>query len=499
MNRRSFLKKSALNIAGLAAGVGGLQVLNSAIRAAELGQKPNVVMICVDDLHPYVAKGRFPYIKTPAIDKLIKDGRYFSNAVCNTPVCNPSRSSFFSGLYPHTTGAYLNGSDGWNRTEILMKIRNIPECFKDNGYITWGGGKILHNPLSKERESGMWDNYPVYKGGFKPFPEDTGKHYGSRFRSIEAWTGPDSDFPDCVNADGAMKFLKKHHDKPFLLYYGLWRPHSPYTAPKRFFELYNESDFDFPEGRLENDLDDVPELGRLLTDGLTKFRKEGMDRDTILKKFLYAYAANTSFADWNVGRVLEALEKSRYAVNTIVIFFSDNGFHTTEKQRWGKATLWDLSANISLIVKAPDIKPSVSEATVSLVDLYPTLIDYCSLKKPNQQMDGVSFKQLLKDPNAQWNQPSFTSYGIRYSSVRNKEYRYIQYPDSSEELYKYQADPLEFRNLADNLKYESIKQELKKFIPKQWHDSTGGRLEVPHDYDKVMRPRSRWDRLPTSS
>jgi arylsulfatase A-like enzyme len=105
-------------------------------------------MICVDDLHLFVVKNRFPHIKTPAINKLKEEGIYFSNAVCNTPVCNPSRSSFFSGLYPHTTGAYLNGSDGWNRSEILKKIHNIPECFRDNGYITWGAGKILHNPLS---------------------------------------------------------------------------------------------------------------------------------------------------------------------------------------------------------------------------------------------------------------------------------------------------------------------------------------------------------------
>ncbi len=463
-------------------------------------QPPNVLMICVDDLHPFVAKGKFPYIKTPHIDKLKQSGIYFINGACSTPVCNPSRSSFFSGLHAHTTGAYMNGSDGWNRSKLLQNIRNIPEMFGDNGYVTWGAGKILHNPLAKEREADMWDNFPVYKGGFGPFAKDEKDHYGSRFRSIEAWEDPDTDFPDVKNANGAIEFLQKDHDKPFFLYYGLWRPHSPYTAPKRFFDIYNESDFDYPVGRVEGDMDDVPELGKLLTNQqFDHYVKEGMATDEIMKKFLYAYAANTSFADWNVGRVIEALENSPYADNTIIIFFSDNGFHTTEKNRWGKATLWDLSANISLIIRTPNSTPAVSEATVSLTDLFPTLADYCGLETNGQRMDGDSMVPLLENPDADWNRPSFTSYGIEYSSVRNEEYRYIRYPDETEELYRYADDPMELRNLANDPAFDSVKEELKKHIPKDWAPTTGGRLEVPHDFDKVMRPKGEWFGQKTTS
>lgn len=471
-----------------------LQLVLGATDEPSPTKRSNVVIICVDDLHPYVAKGRFPQIKTPSIDQLKQEGIYFSNAACTTPVCNPSRSSFFSGLYPHTTGAYLNGSDGWNRSEMLQKIRSFPEHFQDQGYTTWASGKILHNPLSEEREAEMWSNAPVYKGGFKPFTDDPDEIFGSRFRAISAWTGPDSDFPDNIGAEAAIEFLRQEHNLPFLLYYGLWRPHSPYTAPKRFFDLYNEADFDFPEGRLEEDLNDIPELGRLLTDGLQSFKKEGMNNEEILKKFLYAYAANTSFADWNVGRVIQALDDSPYAGNTIVIFFSDNGFHTTEKERWGKATLWDLSANISMIVRVPGAENSVSEATISLIDLYPTLLDYCGLEAPDQPMEGRSFAPLLKDPEAAWDRPSFTSYGIHYSSVRSEEYRYIQYPDHSEELYHFGSDPLELENVVNEPRYRDIIDHLKTFIPEDWADSTGGRLEVRHDYDKVMRPKSKWDK-----
>ncbi len=462
------------------------------------GDRPNVVMIVVDDLHPGVAKGWFDEIHTPAIDRLRQEGVYFVNAACNTPVCNPSRSSFFSGLYPHTTGAYLNGSDGWNRSELLMEIRNIPETFKDNGYATWGAGKILHNPLSEEREAGMWDNFPVYKGGFGPFDEAKTGLFISRFRSIKAWEGPDSDFPDVKNADGAIEFLSQNHDKPFFLYYGLWRPHSPYTAPKRFFEQYEELVFRFPPGTVSGDLEDVPELGRLLTDGLRGYHVDGMSEDEVKQAFLNAYAANTTFTDWNVGRVLAALEASPYADNTIVVFFSDNGFHTTEKERWGKATLWDLSANISLIIKIPESKPAVVPATVSLVDVFPTLIEYCGLKPPHQPLDGVSFLPQVLDSSHPWHRPSLTSYGMNYSSVRDEDYRYIRYPDGTEEIYRYTDDPFEFRNLADDPAFDFVRQKLKPFIPTRWARTTGGRLEVRQDYDKVLRPRAgEWDVGPT--
>ncbi len=386
--------------------------------AAWADPAPNVVMICVDDLNAYATKKQYPLIDTPAINRLLSQSTFFPNAACNAPVCNPSRSSFFSGLYPHTTGAYLNGSDGWNRSEILKSIRNIPEHFRDNGYITWGAGKILHNPVSDEREAAMWSNAPTYKGGFGPFG-DKEHQYASRFFSIQPWKGPDTDFPDVKNADAAIEFLGQEHDRPFFLYYGLWRPHTPYTAPKRFFDQYNEDDFHLPPGTLEDDLMDVPELGRMLTDGLTKFDDFGMDREDLLEKFLWAYAANTSFADWNVGRVLQALDSSPYAGNTLVIFFSDNGFHNTEKERWSKGTLWDLSAVISLMVRVPGQQQRTCTATVSLVDLYPTLVDYCGLSSPAHKLDGISFVPQLRDPRARWDRPAFTSYGVNYASVRD--------------------------------------------------------------------------------
>jgi len=461
--------------------------------------KPNVLMICVDDLNAYATKKQYPIIQTPGIDRLLSQSTFFPNAACNSPVCNPSRSSFFSGLYPHTTGAYLNGSDGWNRSELMQRIKNLPEHFKANGYITWGAGKILHNPVSDERESAMWSNAPTYQGGFGPFG-DKAHQYAGQFYSIQPWKAPDDEFPDVKNANAAIEFLRQNHDKPFLLYYGLWRPHSPYTAPRRFFDMYNEEDFVPPPGNMEGDLQDVPELGRLLTDGLTKFEVPGIPKDKLLQKFLHAYAANTSFADWNVGRVIAALDQSPYASNTIVVFFSDNGFHTTEKERWGKATLWDLSAVISLIVRVPGQQQQrTCQATVSLVDLYPTLVEFCALPNPGHQLDGQSFVAQLKDPGAPWDRPAFTSYGVDYASVRDTEYRYIRYPDGSEEIYEYASDPWEFNNRSNDPELDAVKKRLRKWIPKTWAPSTGGRLEVPQDMEKVMRPPTPFDHLKPNS
>ena len=461
-------------------------------------KKPNVLLICVDDMNDYSLRDRYPLIKTPYIDQLKSQGINFINAACNVPVCNPSRSSFFSGLAPQNTGAYLNGSDGWNRSEILKQIKNMPEHFKANGYTTWGAGKILHNPLDSAREAGMWDNYPVYKGGFGPFPDEA-HQFGNRFTAIQPWEGPDTDFPDVKNANGAVKFLQQEHDKPFFLYYGLWRPHSPYSAPKRFFEQYNEADFVLPDGYKKGDLDDVPFLGRMLVDSLKKYHKKSVEYEQLWKKFIYAYCANTSFADWNVGRVIEALDNSPYADNTIVILWSDNGYHCGEKLRWEKATLWDQADYVPFIIRTPETKGVKSKATVSLIDIYPTIVDYCGLERPNQQMDGNSLLPLIANPDMEWDHPSFTTYGVGYSSVRSERYRYIQYPDGTQELYDHESDPYEFNNIVADPSSAPIIEELSKHIPEKWAPSTGGRLEVPRNMEEVMRPATPFDNIKPNS
>jgi arylsulfatase A-like enzyme len=442
--------------------------------------RPNVLMIVVDDMNGYGVLDQYPYVKTPYLDQFREQGINFINASCQSPVCSPSRASFFSGLYPHQTGSYLNAHGGWiNESSPLSSIESFPECFRKNGYETWARGKIFHSPLDSTREYGMFENRPIYKGGFGPFPEEEYWTGGSRFRSIKPWEGPDSDFPDVKNAEAAIEFLKQEHERPFFLYFGLWRPHNPYTAPERFFQMYENEEFYPPPGFREDDLDDIPRLGRLLLDSLKNYKYTGGEYTPEKHlRFVKAYAANSSFTDWNVGRVIEALDSSRYAGNTLVIFFSDNGFHTGEKERWGKATLWEQADYVPLIIRDPQGAMGESSRTVSLVDLYPTLVEYCDLEDPDHDLAGKSMVPLLSDPDATWDRPSFTSYGEHYSSVRDERYRFIQYPDGQRELYDHQIDPYEFHNIANAPASSPIIERLSACIPEEWTPSVGGRLEV---------------------
>ena len=443
-------------------------------------KKPNVVFIIADDLNGYATRDEYPMIQTPYLDKFREESINFVNATCSSPVCVPSRASFLSGISPEKTGVYHNGCDPWRKSEILGAVTSMPEHFKDNGYETWGKGKIFHAPLEDGRIHKMFDN-KFWGGGFGPFPEAQYWHCEAKFKSVKPWTEADTDFPDVVNADDAIKFLREDHETPFFLFYGLWRPHTPYTAPKRFFDLYDQEKMPIPEGYLKGDLDDVPLLGRLLVDSLhmTRCNETGKIDTATWKKFLWGYAATTTFADWNMGRVIEALDNSKYAENTIVIVCSDNGYHMGEKLRWQKGTMWDYSAHTPLMVRIPAKKQAVSTRTVGLIDLYPTLVEYCGLTKTDHPLDGKSMAPLLSDPKAAWERPSFTTFGVNYSSVRSEKYHYIRYPNGKQELYDLENDPYEFKNLVarKNHPYGAVVNELRQHVPRMWRTELLGRWE----------------------
>lgn len=226
-------------------------------------------------------------------------------------------------------------------------------------------------------------------------------------------------------------------------------------------------------------LDDVPYPGRQLVDSLRRHKYTAGEKDLEKhRQFLWAYAANTSFADWNVGRVIEALDSSQYAENTLVIVASDNGFHTGEKERWGKGTLWEQADYVPFMIRTLDKKKAISTRTVGLIDVYPTLVDYCNLEPPAHELDGQSMVPLLEDPQAEWNRPNFTSYGVEYSSVRTEQYRYLRYADGSEEFYDHRTDPYEHNNLAHEPGYRALMDSLAGYIPENWAENLGGRWEV---------------------
>lgn len=446
--------------------------------------RPNVVIIITDDQNDYGFFKAYPGTKVPHLDDFKNTSITFRHAYTASPVCGPSRAAFFSGLYPHTTGAYLNGADPW-RQGMLAHTENLPELFKRSGYKTFGNGKLFHAKLANGREANLWDN-EAFHGGFGPFPKQedriTGKDdessAGAKFWGVTEWTGPDEDFPDVVNANTSIEFLQQNHDRPFLLVYGLWRPHTPFTAPKRFFDLYDPNKIVLPKGYRDGDLDDVPPYGHKLSKIWGhRWKNSGKAEPQNWQRILHGYLAATSFADWNVGRVIAALDKSQYADNTIVIFWSDNGYHLGEKNHYEKATVWEAAALIPAAMRLPGGKnngKTILQPIVNL-DFFPTLVDYCQLEKPNHTLEGKNLRPLLENPQTTWERPAITSYGEKVFSARDLRYRYIQYPDDTEELYDHENDPYEFNNLADDNNYDAIKTRLKLWNPTSWAPSLGGR------------------------
>jgi len=470
ITRRSLLKAPVAGSAAM------LLPVSKAISAALEAKRPNVLMIIVDDMNDYGFHGTLPGIRMPYLGQFKQSAVTFDRAYCAAPACIPSRAAVFSGLYPHNTGSYLNGSDPWNKPPFTG-IEAMPECFKRNGYMTFGRGKLFHSEPEPGRRKAMWDN-DAWGGGFGPFP-------GEKNQLKDRWWGceameDDSVFPDVKNAEATIEFLQQDHDKPFFAVYGLWRPHTPFTAPRRFYEMYDPQDVRVPvPAWRRGDMDDVPPLGRRLAEVWgERYELCGESNPQLWRQFVHAYCACTTFADWSVGRVIEALDRSKYAGNTIVVFWSDNGYHCGEKNHWEKTTLWEQAAWTPLAIRLSDQRNAGTRCgrPVTTLDLFPTLAAYCGLKLPAHTLDGRSLRPLLEDPQAAWDRPAITTYGEGYCSVRDERYRYIRYPDGTEELYDHQEDPCEHDNLAGNPALQSTKERLARWIPGTWAKSLGGRL-----------------------
>ena len=434
-------------------------------------KKPNVLFIVADDMNTYAFLKNYPVLKTPALEKFISQSYYFKNATCAAPSCIPSRASFWTGISPHKSGSYFNVGNTWQNT-LLSRSEVMAETFQKNGYITWAMGKIFHLELNDGREQKMFEN-TVNKGGYGPFGEKEYRVGAGRWMTIQPWEGPDTDFPDVKNANAAVKFLTQQHDKPFFMYYGLFRPHSPYTAPKRFYDLYKNEEITLPPGFMENDLDDVPLAGRNLVDSMKGLRKNNPAKKEVWLEFMRAYCANYSFADWNIGRVLEALDNSEYAKNTIVVFCSDNGFHNGTKDHWTKFTLWDQADVVPFLIRLPNGKAYQCPQTVSLIDIYPTLLEYCGIKGPDHKLDGQSILPVFNNPKVEWKRNSVTYFGENTTGVRSERYRYIRYADGSEELYDHATDPYEHKNLAKDPVMKAVIQQLATSIPTHFAKSVG--------------------------
>jgi arylsulfatase A-like enzyme len=430
---------------------------SEAARAAE-PRKPNVLFIAVDDLNHWVGYlGRNPQTKTPNIDRLARRGVRFTHAYCAAPVCNPSRAALMSGLRPATTGVYDNDDD-WRRA--IPQDRCLTAAFRGAGYTVRGAGKIYHGSFPRR---GEWDDY-LQDEGREPKPAgDTGVG-GIKFAPLDC---RDEDLREWKIVQYGIDELSKAHDRPLFLAIGLHKPHMPWNVPRKYFDLHPLDRIELPPHR-EDDLSDVPPAGRKMA------RPEG-DHRAILesgrwKEAVQAYLAAISYCDAMIGRLLDGLDRSPERDNTIVVFWGDHGWHLGEKRHWRKFALWEEATRAPLIWVAPGVtKPdSVCDRTVDFMSIYPTLTDLCGIATP-KHVEGRSIRPLLADPAAAWDAPALTTYGYKNHAVRNAGWRYIRYANGDEELYDEQADPYEWRNLANEPAFAAKKSELAKFLPDSNH------------------------------
>jgi arylsulfatase A-like enzyme len=502
---------------------------------------PNILLIMVDDLNDYQGVfGGHPQVKTPNIDKLAASAVRFTNMQTNTPVCQPSRNSLFTGVYPHDSGDF-----GWTakyKHPVLKHNKTIMELFNENGYFTLGTGKLMHGNKTPEWQE--WGNEVKHNYGPTIFDGKNltaTKKVPAPFRNIGAidgsfgrlseggvslgkkgeagwvmgWTKApfrylsenDRDLlPDEAHAKWAeekfTELANKTSKQPFFMGVGFVRPHTPLYAPDRFFDMYPLESITLTPW-MKNDVDDThfkenfPENGK----GLKYYRElvasyDG-DREKAMKVFLQAYLACITFMDEQVGKVIDALESHpSLNKNTIIVFTSDHGWQMGEKNYLFKNSPWEESAHIPLIIRpvisATNNKVSNTsvEHPVSLIDIFPTLVDYANLKGDHRNNDkggrlgGFSLRPLLESKNSgesapqSWQGPNgaltvvgnYANSGKEKSvakqnySYRTKDFRYIRYSDGQEELYNHKKDPYEWKNIAKQKEYQTIVKQLKREV-----------------------------------
>ena len=432
-------------------------------------KKPNVLLISIDDLNDWVGcMGGHPQAKTPNIDRVAKMGTLFNNAHCQSPVCNPSRASMMTGRYPHTSGVYFLGPD-LKEAPVLKNLKTMPEVFADHGYKTMAAGKIYHRGDKR-----FFQEY-LPTGGFGPRPpKKISQPHGHPLWDWGIFPDDDNVMPDMKCAKWAVDQLSQKHDKPFFMGVGFYRPHVPMFATKKWFDMHPKDKIKLPAVPS----DDLNDLSQYAID-LTNLEHVSPTHEWVTgagqwEHAVQSYLASVTFADHCLGLVLDALEKSKYADNTIIALFSDHGFHLGEKERWAKRSLWEDGTRVPVVVVAPEHKASQkTNRPAELLDIFPTLLELAGLPIDETQ-EGQSLVPLMKNPKREWKHPAITSFGLGNYSIRSTNYRFIQYFDGSRELYDLRDDPHEWNNLIENPKMPQVIQEHASFIPQKQHSILPG-------------------------
>ncbi len=458
-------------------GIAKVLILNGLI-LSYLFPKKNILFIGIDDLNDWVGcLGGHPQTRTPNLDRLAASGVLFTNAHCSAPACNPSRTAIFTGQSPHHSGLYANNQ---SMREILPDTEILPQIFRKANWWAGGSGKMLHYFI----DARSWDEYFPPKETENPFPRTL--YPKKRPVSIprEPWQYVETDWAaldatdeefggDYLVSKWVGEQLGKRHKRPFFLACGIYRPHEPWFVPKKYFEPFPLNEVQLPPGYKADDLEDLPPEGKRR--GPNRYFAHVRKHEQ-WKPAVQAYLASIHFADAMLGRVLDALEQGPNATNTIVVLWSDHGWHLGEKQHWQKFTAWRVCTRVPLVIRVPKGTPGLPEGTqpgssnrpVSLLSLAPTLLELAELPA-NDNHHGPSLLPLLRNPEAAWPHVTLTHLeqpgGFALSAQR---FRYIRYPGGDEELYDIKNDPHEWSNLSEDPSHEATFRRLRSLAPKKF-------------------------------
>ena len=434
---------------------------------ADGADRPNILFLICDDLNCDLGAYGHPQVQTPNIDRLASRGVLFENTHCQYPLCGPSRASFMTGMYPDQTLVRRNAI---YIREHVPNVLTIPQAFRLDGYFAVRIGKVFHYNVPRHIGTSGHDdpyswNYTINPRGRDKEEED--KIFSlvpNTFGGTLSWLaadGEDEEQTDGIAATEAIKLLEKYsgQEQPFFMTVGLYRPHTPFVAPKKYFDMYPLDEINVPN---------VPEsyLAQLPQPAISSIRrkKDQIDLDDKLaRQAIQAYYASISFADAQLGRIMASLKSSNLQQNTVVVFTSDHGYHMGEHGHWQKTTLFENATRVPLVIAGPGIteKGQVAKGLVEMVDIYPTMVELANQEIP-KQVSGVSLSPILKDVDLTVRSSALTQYNNGYS-IRTNRYRYTEWGEKGDlgaELYDHESDPEELINLIDRLEVQDLQMEM---------------------------------------
>ena len=440
---------------------------------AEVNARPNILMIAIDDLNDWVEPlGGHPQIKTPAIKALAARGVVFQNAHCQSPLCNPSRTSVMTSLRPSTTGVY--GLAPWFRElPEFRDIVSLPQYFEKQGYETYSCGKIYHG-WQAQHKKGQRREFMHWGPGSGPGKMPKRKLVGETPNGNNPWVdwglfGEDEDRADWKCAQWTVETLENMQtEKPFFLAVGFFNPHVPCYVSQKWWDMYPEESLKLPPVP-DGDLEDVSPFSEFLHWRLPEPKIAWLREHRQHKNFVRSYLAATSYVDSQVKRVLDGLAASPFNENTVIVLWSDHGYHLGEKDMTGKTTLWTRSTRVPLIFAGPGINAGVCNEPVELLDIYPTLAELSNHDGDAPvHLEGTSLAPQLVNPNAERERPAVTTHNPGNFSIRDRHFHFIQYADGSEELYAVKADPNEHKNIIESESMAAVAARLREFVPKEF-------------------------------